>query len=75
MRTITGIATLIAIGILFAGVADAQSARAELKDANGNTVGEAVLDQRGDDVQITTNFTGIPAGNAGKRIACGVIHR
>ena len=35
MRTIAGIATLIAIGIT--GVADAQSARAELKDANGGT--------------------------------------
>ena len=62
MRTITGIATLIATGILFTGVADAQSARAELKDANGNTVGEAVLEQRGDDVRITANLTGIPPG-------------
>jgi Cu-Zn family superoxide dismutase len=62
MRTITGIATLIAVGILFTRVADAQSARAELKDANGNTVGEAVLEQRGADVRITANFTGIPPG-------------
>jgi superoxide dismutase, Cu-Zn family len=62
MRTISGLATMIATGILFTGIADAQTARAELKDASGNVVGEAVLEQRGDDVLITTNFTGIPSG-------------
>ena len=62
MRTVTSIATMIATGILFTGVADAQTARAELKDAGGNTVGEAVLEQRGEEVRITATFTALVSG-------------
>lgn len=62
MRMMTGTAVMIATGILLTGVADAQTARAELKDASGKTVGEAVLEQRDDEVRITTNFTGILPG-------------
>jgi Cu-Zn family superoxide dismutase len=62
MKTMFGLAIVIATGILCAGIAEAQTARAELKDADGKTVGEAVLEQRGNDVRITTTFTGVPPG-------------
>jgi superoxide dismutase, Cu-Zn family len=62
MKTMIGIAVVIATGILFTGVADAQTARAELKDGDGKTVGEAVLEQRGDDVRVTANLIGVSPG-------------
>lgn len=62
MRTMIGIAVLTVAGILLGGVADAQTARAELKDADGKTVGEAVLEQSGSDVRITASFTGLSPG-------------
>ena len=40
MTPMLGIAFVIAPGILFAGAAEAQTARAELKDADGKSVGE-----------------------------------
>lgn len=62
MRMMSGIAILVAGGILLGGIAEAQTARAELKDGEGKTVGEAVLEQTGDDVRITASFTGVPPG-------------
>jgi superoxide dismutase, Cu-Zn family len=62
MRTITVIAAVIAAAALLAGAADAQTARAEIKNANGKTVGEAKLEQQGDDARITANFTDLPPG-------------
>jgi Cu-Zn family superoxide dismutase len=62
MRTILVIAAMITTGLSLNGVADAQSARAELKDAGGKTVGEAILEQKGEDVRIVTTITGVPPG-------------
>ena len=62
MKTLIGIAVMIVSGALLGGVADAQTARAELKDGDGKTVGEAVLEQKGKNVRITTNFNGMPPG-------------
>jgi superoxide dismutase, Cu-Zn family len=62
MKTMIGLAMVIVTGILCTGIADAQTARAELKDADGKTVGDAVLEQRANDVRITANFTGVPPG-------------
>ena len=62
MKTMFGLAIVIATVILCTGIADAQTARAELKDEDGKTVGEAVLEQTGNDVRIRTNFTGVPPG-------------
>jgi Cu-Zn family superoxide dismutase len=62
MRTILVIPVMIATRLFLSGPADAQTARAELKDASGKTVGEASLEQSGENVRITTNFTGIPPG-------------
>jgi Cu-Zn family superoxide dismutase len=63
MRPITALgATAVAV-LLAIGVAHAQNARAELKDANGTTIGEATLEQKGDSVRIAATFTGLPAGS------------
>jgi Cu-Zn family superoxide dismutase len=63
MRPITALgATAVAV-LLATGVAHAQNARAELKDANGTTIGEATLEQKGDSVRIAATFTGLPAGS------------
>ena len=56
------IPVMIATGLLLGGVAEAQTARAELKDAGGKTVGEATLEQRDEDVRIVAHFTGVPPG-------------
>ena len=40
-----------------AGHAEAGAARAELKDADGKRVGEAVLDDKGDGVQVTATLS------------------
>jgi Cu-Zn family superoxide dismutase len=59
-RWITG----LALGCtLLSGLAEAQpKASADMKDAAGKTVGEAILEQRDDGVQITVSFTGLPPG-------------
>jgi Cu-Zn family superoxide dismutase len=59
-RWITGLALGCA---LMAGVAEAQpKASADIKNAAGETVGEAVLEQRDDGVQITVTVTGLSPG-------------
>lgn len=66
--TMTIIGVAVVTGTLLIGVADAKdardtkNARAELKDADGKTVGEAVLEQTRDGVRITATFTGLPPG-------------
>ena len=62
MKTILVVSVMIATGLLLGGMAGAQTARAELKDAGGKTVGEAILEQRGEDVRIVTTITGVPPG-------------
>src|SRR4029450_8534561 len=48
---------------LVAGPADAQQkASPDVADATGKKVGEAILEQRDDSVQITATFTGLPPG-------------
>ena len=68
LKTLIGIAVAIATGALLSGVADAQTARAELKDADGKTVGEAVLEQKGKNVRVITNFNGMPPGTHASHI-------
>jgi Cu-Zn family superoxide dismutase len=59
--TIAGV--LLASVWLVAGPALAQpKASAELKDASGKPVGEALLEQRDGAVEITGTFTGLPKG-------------
>lgn len=62
MRTMTVIGVVIATGILVTGVADAQTARADLKNADGTTVGQATLERKGDGVRIMATFTALPPG-------------
>jgi Cu-Zn family superoxide dismutase len=63
MTRVTIAAVLVACGSLFAGTADAQQkASAEIMDAAGKKVGEAILEQRGGTVQISATFTGLPPG-------------
>lgn len=63
MRSITALGATVATVLLVTGVAHAQRARAELKDANGTTVGQATLEQKGDSVRIAATFTGLSAGS------------
>jgi superoxide dismutase, Cu-Zn family len=63
MKSITALGATVAAVLLAAGAAHAQQARAELKDANGTTVGQATLEQKGDSVRIAATFTGLPAGS------------
>jgi len=59
-RRIAGVALACA---LLAGVAEAQPrASADMKNAAGKTVGEAILEQRDDGVEITVTFTELPPG-------------
>jgi len=54
----------LALGcVLLAGVAEAQpKASADIKDATGTTVGEAILEERDGGVDITVTFTGLRPG-------------
>ena len=59
--------TLLAAGALFlgiaaAGAAQAQTAKAELKNAGGEKVGEATLQEAPHGVLVTVNLTNVPAG-------------
>jgi superoxide dismutase, Cu-Zn family len=58
------IASALLAGVsLVAGPADAQQkASADVVDATGKRVGEAILEQRDDSVQIRATFTGLPPG-------------
>jgi Cu-Zn family superoxide dismutase len=62
MKALTVLTVLTVIGMLSTGVADARTARAELKNAEGKVVGEATLEQKGNDVVVRATFTGLPAG-------------
>jgi superoxide dismutase, Cu-Zn family len=60
---------LFAGASLVAGTADAQQkASADVVDATGKRVGEAILEQRDGSVQITATFTGLPPGEHGFHI-------
>jgi Cu-Zn family superoxide dismutase len=60
---------IVAVASLVAGFADAQQkASADVVDATGKKVGEAILEQREGSVQITATFTGLPPGEHGFHI-------
>ncbi len=62
-RGLTIVAVLLACISLVAGAATAQQkASADLMDAAGKKVGEAILEQRGGSVQISVTFRGLPPG-------------
>lgn len=58
--------SLIMTGVLLcgllAGTAEARTAKAELKNAEGKKVGEATLEQTNEGVRVSANFTGLPLG-------------
>lgn len=62
MRAWTIAGVLVMSGLVLVGRADAQTARAEIKDADGKTVGEATLEQKGAGVQVTATLSGLPPG-------------
>ena len=63
MRTITSLLGLLAMaGLCVAPAADAATARAELKDAQGKSVGDATLQDTPDGVKLTATFNGLPPG-------------
>ena len=62
MTKLAFVSVLLISVVMVAGDAEAQKAGAELKDATGKTVGEAILEQRSDGVAITATFTGLPPG-------------
>jgi superoxide dismutase, Cu-Zn family len=63
MTRVTIAGALLASAWLAAGPVQAQpKASAELKDASGKPVGEALLEQRDGAVEITATFTGLPKG-------------
>jgi superoxide dismutase, Cu-Zn family len=62
MRLAIMIVSLLLSGLL-AGTAEARTARAELKSADGKTVGEATLEQTPNGVLIKANLTGLPPGD------------
>ena len=62
MRTVLMIAVAVLAAVPVARVAGAQSARAEVRDADGKPVGTATLTQKGDDVHIVGIFSGLPPG-------------
>lgn len=62
MKTRTLVATLAISAFTFAGNADAGTARADIKDADGKKVGEAVLEDKAGGVEITTTLYGLPPG-------------
>jgi Cu-Zn family superoxide dismutase len=62
MRGRIAIGAVIVTGMLGTADAGAQTARADLTDANGKRVGEATLEQRGDGVRVAATFTGLPPG-------------
>jgi len=60
---------ILAVASLVAGSANAQQkASADVVDATGKKVGEAILEQREGSVQITATFTGLPPGEHGFHI-------
>jgi Cu-Zn family superoxide dismutase len=67
MRT-SVIGVVIATVVLIGARADAQTACAELENAEGKIVGTATLEQQGNDIRIVATFTGLPAGTRGFHI-------
>jgi Cu-Zn family superoxide dismutase len=51
------------LSTLLAATAEARTAKAELKDATGKTVGEATLEQTSGGVVIKANLNGLPPGD------------
>jgi superoxide dismutase, Cu-Zn family len=69
MTRVLTASALLAVASLVAGSADAQQkASADVVDATGKKVGEAILEQRDGSVQITATFTGLPPGEHGFHI-------
>jgi Cu-Zn family superoxide dismutase len=63
MTRVTIAGVLLACTALVADPAAAQQkVSADIKDATGKKVGEAILEQRDGAVQITASFTGLPPG-------------
>jgi Cu-Zn family superoxide dismutase len=62
MRRLVVVSVIVLASVWLHGTADAQSARAELKDATGKSFGTARLEQKGDALQITATLTGLPPG-------------
>ena len=63
MTRLAIVGVLLGCAALVAGTADAQQkASADIKDATGKKVGEAILEQHDGAVQITASFTGLPPG-------------
>jgi Cu-Zn family superoxide dismutase len=62
MRTRMIVGVLAISGFALVGRVEAQTARAEIKDADGKAVGEATLEQKGAGVQITATLSGLPPG-------------
>ena len=67
MRRIIMASGALLCGLLI-GTAEARTAKAELRDADGKKVGEATLDQTRDGVRIVATFTGLPPGPHGFHI-------
>lgn len=59
----SGIVLSLLLSGLLAGTAEARTARAELKNAGGQSVGEATLEQTPNGVLIKANLTGLPPGD------------
>jgi Cu-Zn family superoxide dismutase len=69
MMRVLLVSTILAVASLVGGSADAQQkASADIVDATGKKVGEAILEQRDGGVQITATFTGLPPGEHGFHI-------
>jgi superoxide dismutase, Cu-Zn family len=63
MTKLAIVGVLLAWASLVAGTADAQQkASADIKDAAGKKVGEAILEQVDGGLQISVTFTGLPPG-------------
>jgi Cu-Zn family superoxide dismutase len=62
MRIKTVFGVVVASAWLATGVAAAQNARAELRTPDGRTVGEARLEQEGNDVRLVATFNGLSPG-------------
>ena len=64
MTRLAIVGVLLGCAALVAGTADAQQkASADIKDATGKKVGEAILEQVDGGVQISATFTGLPPGS------------
>src|SRR5207247_217135 len=73
-RCMTALARIAVLALLAGGCAAMQSApsnttaKAELKNASGQTVGTATLSQRASGVQVVLEMRGMPAGAHGVHV-------